>query len=87
MTDDRDPVCVERWPECDEGLYDPRCCRFPKSCSCTIRVDREPQPSDGPDYHADHASWEQRQREQAGPARVADVPVAASEPNHPKAGR
>jgi len=28
-------VCVERWPECDFGLYDPRCCRFPKSCSCT----------------------------------------------------
>jgi hypothetical protein len=23
--------------------------------------DREPQPSDGPDYHADHAAWERRQ--------------------------
>lgn len=29
-------VCVERWPECEEGTYDPRCCRFPKSCSCTV---------------------------------------------------
>lgn len=32
--DGRDPACVERWPECEEGTYDPRCCRFPKSCSC-----------------------------------------------------
>lgn len=23
--------------------------------------DREPQPGDGPDYHADHASWAERQ--------------------------
>lgn len=29
----RDPQCVERWPACGTGLYDPRCCRFPKSCS------------------------------------------------------
>lgn len=28
--------CVERWPECHEGGYDPRCCRFPKSCSCEV---------------------------------------------------
>lgn len=28
--------CVEAWPECAEGEYDPRCCRFPKSCSCDI---------------------------------------------------
>lgn len=27
--------CVEAWPECETGGYDPRCCRFPKSCSCT----------------------------------------------------
>lgn len=32
----RDPVCVEAWPECEEGKYDPRCCRFPKSCSCEV---------------------------------------------------
>lgn len=28
--------CVEAWPECATGEYDPRCCRFPKSCSCTV---------------------------------------------------
>lgn len=30
---DRDPICIETWPECVSGGYDPRCCRFPKSCS------------------------------------------------------
>lgn len=30
----REPACVERWPECESGLYDPRCCRYPKACSC-----------------------------------------------------
>lgn len=34
--DDRDPLCIENWPDCYEGGYDPRCCRFPKSCSCTV---------------------------------------------------
>lgn len=28
-------ACVEAWPDCETGLYDPRCCRFPKSCSAT----------------------------------------------------
>jgi hypothetical protein len=28
--------CVEAWPGCTQGDYDPRCCRFPKSCSCEI---------------------------------------------------
>ncbi len=28
--------CVEQWPGAVEGEYDPRCCRFPKSCSCTV---------------------------------------------------
>lgn len=32
----RDPACVERWPECEEGAYDPRCCRWPKSCSADV---------------------------------------------------
>lgn len=32
--DTRDPSCVEAWPECESGAYNPRCCRFPKSCSC-----------------------------------------------------
>lgn len=31
-----DPLCIVTWPECEEGKYDPRCCRFPKSCSCWI---------------------------------------------------
>ena len=35
--DGRDPECVQRWPECEDGAYDPRCCRFPKSCSCGPR--------------------------------------------------
>jgi len=32
----RHPECVEAWPECHTFGYDPRCCRFPKSCSCEI---------------------------------------------------
>lgn len=32
--DNRDPECVKQWPDCHDGGYDPRCCRFPKSCSC-----------------------------------------------------
>jgi hypothetical protein len=28
-------ACVDNWPECESSMYDPRCCRFPKSCSCT----------------------------------------------------
>lgn len=28
--------CVEGWPDCTPDGYDPRCCRFPKSCSCTV---------------------------------------------------
>ena len=34
VPDSRDAECVKRWPECESGCYDPRCCRFPKSCSC-----------------------------------------------------
>lgn len=29
-------ACVEAWPEAETGAYDPRCCRFPKSCSADI---------------------------------------------------
>ena len=43
--------CVARWPAAAEGEYDPRCCRFPKSCSADVydedRVtdaDLEPEP-------------------------------------------
>jgi hypothetical protein len=32
-------ACVARWPECAEGEYNPKCCRFPKSCSATIYGD------------------------------------------------
>ncbi len=29
-------ACVEVWPDCHAGGYDPSCCRFPKSCSATV---------------------------------------------------
>ncbi len=32
--DNRHPECIKQWPECLDGTYDPKCCRFPKSCSC-----------------------------------------------------
>jgi hypothetical protein len=32
-------------------------------------LDREPQPSDGPDYHAEHAAWVRRQE----PVDIADL--------------
>jgi hypothetical protein len=38
---ERDPVCVERWPEAETGSYDPRCCRFPKSCSADVYTKKE----------------------------------------------
>lgn len=35
-------------------------------CGCSAHIpncaDEEPQPSDGPDYHADHSQWAARQR-------------------------
>jgi len=34
----KSPECVERWPECEDGAFDPRCCRFPKSCSCEVEI-------------------------------------------------
>jgi hypothetical protein len=37
-------ACVEAWPGCAEGEYDPRCCRFPKSCSCDIYSDEHVLP-------------------------------------------
>ena len=48
--------CAELWPcptqRAEDALADHTC---PPD-------DREPQPSDGPQYHADHAAWETRQR-------------------------
>lgn len=38
-------TCVEAWPECHEGGYNPRCCRFPKSCSYDVH-DHETQPTE-----------------------------------------
>lgn len=32
-------ACVELWPGCESGMYDPRCCRFPKSCSPHGRIE------------------------------------------------
>jgi hypothetical protein len=29
-------ACVETWPGAETGAYNPRCCRFPKSCSATV---------------------------------------------------
>lgn len=43
-TDGRDPACVAQWPDCEDGAYDPRCCRFPKSCSCGPRGAGRVQP-------------------------------------------
>ena len=34
LPDNRDRDCIERWPGCESGCFDYRCCRFPKSCSC-----------------------------------------------------
>ena len=34
IKDERDPVCVANWPDCEAGKYHPNCCRFPKMCSC-----------------------------------------------------
>ena len=39
-------TCVERWPECNDGEFNPACCRFPKSCSCTIYDEGEVGPGD-----------------------------------------
>lgn len=38
----RNPACVERWPECADGEYNPACCRFPKVCSCDELVGEQP---------------------------------------------
>lgn len=39
LSERRFKACVEAWPECESGLYDPRCCRFPKSCSPHGRIE------------------------------------------------
>ena len=37
-----DAACLARWPECHPGEYDPRCCRFPKSCSAKTDAEGKP---------------------------------------------
>lgn len=38
--------CVEQWPECVDGEYNPKCCRWPKSCSCTTYDEKTIRPVD-----------------------------------------
>jgi len=51
MTRPRLRECVEAWPDAVEGEHDPRCCRWPKSCSADIYRDDidpallEPEPT------------------------------------------
>lgn len=53
-------------------------------------VDREPQPTDGPEYHADHVAWVERQRRrndgsQEGRTQYADdVRACVVEVGHPR---
>lgn len=46
--DEREQACVEAWPGCASGEYDPRCCRFPKSCSVRGRYGLVPRDEAGP---------------------------------------
>jgi hypothetical protein len=39
LTKRRLAYCVEVWPECYSGGYNPNCCRFPKSCSPHGRIE------------------------------------------------
>lgn len=39
-------ACVERWPDCSTGGYNPACCRFPKSCSADIYDEGRIDPAD-----------------------------------------
>lgn len=32
-------ACVDNWPGCESGDYNPNCCRWPKSCSATVYDD------------------------------------------------
>lgn len=56
--------CIEQWSNCSEGEYNPSCCRFPKSCSCTIYSDDiDPAHLEYPlPYEHTLAAWLERQR-------------------------
>lgn len=44
LVDNREPNCIQQWAGCASGEYDPRCCRFPKSCSAgTISLEQGEQ--------------------------------------------
>ena len=54
--------CVDNWPECHSGEYDPRCCRFPKSCSCTEEAgpaEMRRKPIVDPLSEAEELDWRQ----------------------------
>lgn len=81
-------ACVENWPECWTGGYDPRCCRFPKSCSATVYDEeylREGDLEDLPD-HSGVAGEPKATTKEASQIAVADsgtrghteAPVSAS---------
>ncbi|WP_033338884.1 hypothetical protein [Catenuloplanes japonicus] len=46
-------ACVEAWPEAETGDYDPRCCRFPKSCSASVYADEHVTDADLEDLNAE----------------------------------
>lgn len=41
--DERKKSCTDNWPGAASGEYDPRCCRFPKSCSVRGRYGLVPR--------------------------------------------
>lgn len=43
--------CVENWPECETGGYNPSCCRFPSSCSATVYDETAVKPEDLEGHH------------------------------------
>ncbi len=45
-----DEGCRARWPGAEHGAYDPRCCRFPKSCSV-------PPPPEPEHVHDPFTAW------------------------------
>lgn len=56
-------ACVERWPGAEiDGDYDPRCCRFPKSCSASV-------------YDEDRVTDEDLEPVEPAPELVAQAPA------------
>ena len=91
----RDPECVAKWPDCYEDGYDPRCCRFPKSCRCSvyqplpspvIALDRE-DPTPDPTTPEPRAASAEAQPAGGLVERVANAISEGDEPDkwHPEA--